>query len=167
MTWSNSFNRSWFICFIIKLWVPDCWKWKPLFKQRPPFYCLFWFESLVWWVNEGLWVQLSVVMRPLPHSFTLGHNESATPAFGFLASPAIGSRRKLGLCSLSTEGPVTLELGSMNPIRGRGERTGWCLLPGQSPTFCHGPTEPSSPLGHGFVVLPRWNWARVAGTQRA
>ncbi len=60
------------------------------------FYCLFWFESLVWWVNEGLWVQLSVVMRPLPHSFALGHNKSATPALGFPASPAVGFWRKLG-----------------------------------------------------------------------
>lgn len=41
-------------------------------------------------------MQLSVVMRPLPHSFSLGHNKSATPAFGFSAAPAVGSRRKLG-----------------------------------------------------------------------
>lgn len=60
------------------------------------FYCLFWFESVVWWVNEGLWVQLSVVMRPLPHSDSLGHNKSATPNLGFSAAPAEGSWRKLG-----------------------------------------------------------------------
>lgn len=43
-------------------------------ETATPFYCLFWFESLVWWVNEGLWVQLSVVMRPLPYAVSLGHN---------------------------------------------------------------------------------------------
>lgn len=71
-------------------------KWRPLFKRRTSFYCLFWFESLVWGVNEGLWVQLSVVMRPLPHSFSPGHNRSATPTLGFSASPVVGSWRKLG-----------------------------------------------------------------------
>lgn len=65
-------------------------------QAQTSFYCLFWFESLVWWVNEGLWVQLSVVMRPLPHSVSLGHNKSATPTLGFSASPAEGSWRKLG-----------------------------------------------------------------------
>lgn len=71
-------------------------KMKLFIQTTTSFYCLFWFESLVWWVNEGLWVQLSVVMRPLPQSFSLGHNKSATPAFGFSASPAVGSWRKLG-----------------------------------------------------------------------
>lgn len=65
-------------------------------QAQTSFYCLFWFESLVWWVNESLWVQLSVVMRPLPHSVSLGHNKSATPTLGFSASPAEGSWRKLG-----------------------------------------------------------------------
>lgn len=41
-------------------------------------------------------MQLSVVMRPLPHSVSLGHNKSATPTLGFSASPAEGSWRKLG-----------------------------------------------------------------------
>lgn len=71
-------------------------KLKVFIQTATSFYCLFWFESLVWWVNEDLWVQLSVVMRPLPHSVSLGHNKTATPALGFSASPAVRSWRKLG-----------------------------------------------------------------------
>lgn len=41
-------------------------------------------------------MQLSVVMRPLPHPFSLGHNKSATPTLGFSASATEGFWRKLG-----------------------------------------------------------------------
>lgn len=65
------------------------------------------------------------------HSFTPAHNEAATPAFGFPAPPLPQGRDgNWGLCSLSSEGPVTVELGSMNPHqRDRGRSCSQDSLP--------------------------------------
>lgn len=46
VTSSNTASRSWFICLIIKFCITmpivlDCLKWRPLFKQRPPFIVCF------------------------------------------------------------------------------------------------------------------------------
>lgn len=126
---------------------PRLFKMKAFIQTATRFYCLFWFESLVWWVNEGLWVQLSVVMRPLPHSFTLGHNKSATPAFGFLASPAIGSWRKLGALLPLHWRACHFGITEHKPHQRERGKNSSCSLPDQPPTFCYHPTKPSSPLG--------------------
>lgn len=166
-------NGSWFLSFTLKFGVtmgrvPDCLKWRPFIQSATPFYCLFWFESLVWWVNEGLWVQLTVVMRPLPHSFTLGHNKSATPAFGFLASPATGSWRKLGaLLPLHSRACHFGIREHEPPSEGEAKELNSWPLPGQPPTFCYHPARPSAPLGRGLAALPWWDGAWVTGTRRA
>lgn len=100
-------------------------------------------------------MQLSVVMRPLPHSFSLAHNKSATPAFGFYASPAVGSWRKLGGSTPSPLKCPSLQIREQElPSEGAVKRTQLLLAtPLHSPTFPHHPAKPGLPLGQGIGVL--------------
>lgn len=102
-------------------------------------------------------MQLSVVMRPLPHSVSLGHKKSATPTLGFSAAPAEGSRRKLGGSAPSPLKCLSLWIRQRElPIRGSCEKNSTLARP-----LLHVPTSakppsyhlaPCSLLGHGIGV---------------
>lgn len=149
----------WFVCLKSSIKRPVTMlkvchtKTEAFIQAQTSFYCLFWFESLVWWVNEGLWVQLSVVMRPLPHSVSLGHNKSATPTLGFSASPAEGSWRKLGGSVPSPLKCPSLWIRQRElPSDGAVKRTQLLLPPCPR---SHLPPSPYCSLqGHGIGVLP-------------
>lgn len=108
-------------------------------------------------------MQLSVVMRPLPHSFSLGHNKSATPAFGFSASPAVGSWRKLGGSAPSPLKCPSLWIREQElPSEGAVKRTQLLPAPAPLPHLPHHPVKPGSPLGHRIAVL--WRYATGLGS---
>lgn len=116
----------------------------------------------MWWVNEGLRVQLSVVMRPLPHYFSLGHNESTSPAPGSSASPTVGSGGNRGnlrplhwrACHFGLDGESSCQMELWK------EHNSVCLTPPLPTPPSHHPGKPGMLLGHGIAVL----WCHSAGS---